>query len=69
MTLATLCCQVVALYAASFNVYRGVEYVHCVMHKCIMVKLKGGNEKHKVCKKHLNFTKSEGKFEKVRGGK
>ena len=24
---------------------RGVQYVHCVMHKCIMVKL-GGNEKH-----------------------
>ena len=26
-------------------VFRGVQYVHCVMHKCIMVKL-GGNEKH-----------------------
>jgi len=49
--------------------------MHCVMHKCIMVKL-GGNEKHKVCKKHKNFTKSGGKFAKVgeynfheRGGK
>ena len=24
---------------------RGVQYVHCVIHKCIMVKV-GGNEKH-----------------------
>jgi len=25
--------------------FRGVQYVHFVLHKCIMVKL-GGNEKH-----------------------
>ena len=24
---------------------KGVQYVHCVMHKCTVVKL-GGNEKH-----------------------
>src|SRR6218665_3380687 len=36
----------------------GVQYVHCVMHKCIMVKA-GGNENHrKLCTKHGNFTKS-----------
>jgi len=47
---------------------RGVQYVHCLMHKCIMVKL-GGNEKHiKYVKKYASFTKSEGKFGKV-GGK
>src|SRR6218665_1074192 len=46
---------------------RGVQYVHCVMHKCIMVKL-GGNEKHKVCKKHVNCRKLGLKFAKV-GGK
>jgi len=34
------------------------------MHKCIMVKV-GGNEKHKVCERHVNFTKSEGKLGKV----
>jgi len=27
----------------------GVQYVHCVMHKCIMVKL-GGKRENKVCK-------------------
>jgi len=36
--------------------------VHCVMHKCIMVKVVGGIEIHvKYVKKHVNFTKSEGK--------
>src|SRR6218665_3130058 len=46
---------------------RGVQYVHCVMHKCIMVKV-GRNEKHigrKACKTY--FKKSEGKFTKVGG--
>ena len=38
---------------------RGVQYGHCVMHKCIMVKV-GGNEKHKVCK----FYEIRGKFGK-----
>ena len=36
---------------------RGVQYVHCMMHKCIMVKV-GGNEKHvKHVKKHINLMK------------
>ena len=43
---------------------RGVRYVHWVMHKCIMVKV-GGNEIHKVYKKKVNFSKTEGKFFKV----
>src|SRR6218665_335247 len=47
---------------------RGVQYVHCVMHKCIMVKL-GGNEKHrKYVNKQVNFTKSGRKFVKVKEG-
>ena len=32
--------------------HRGVQYVHCAMHKCIMVKV-GGNEKHT---KYVNST-------------
>ena len=47
---------------------RGVQHIHCVMHKCIMVKLGGKQETHKVRKKHVNLTKSAGKFQKV-GGK
>jgi len=36
--------------------YRGVQaYVHCVMHKCIMVKLGGKRNTHKVCKKTRKF--------------
>ena len=48
-------------------IYRGVQEVHCVMHKCIMVKLEGKRKTHKVCKKHVNFMKSRGKFAKVGG--
>jgi len=29
---------------------RGVQYVHCVMHKCIMVKVGGKRNTRKVCK-------------------
>ena len=48
---------------------RDVQYVHCVMHKCIMVKL-GGNDKHiKYVKKHVNSKKSWGEFAKVGGEK
>ena len=48
---------------------RGVQCVHCVLHKCIMVEV-GGNEKHiKYVKKHVKFTKSEGKFAKLEGNK
>jgi len=40
---------------SGLNWCRGVQYVHCVMHKCIMIIL-GGNEKHiKYVKKHVNF--------------
>ena len=36
---------VVGLYGWAIYRVRGVQYVHCVMQKYIMVKL-GGNEKH-----------------------
>jgi len=38
---------------------RGVQYVHCVMHKCIMVKRGGKRKTHKVCKTR--------KFYEIRG--
>jgi len=47
---------------------RGVQYVHWVMHKCIMAKVGGEKIKRKGCKKLLNFWKTGGKFVKV-GGK
>src|SRR6218665_1242140 len=34
---------------------RGVQYVHCVMQKCIMVKVWGKRKTYKVCKKTCNF--------------
>ena len=46
---------------------RGVQYVHWVMHKCIMVKVWGKNTR-KVCKKQVNLPKTGGEFVKV-GGK
>ena len=46
---------------------QGCPVVHCVMHKCILVKLGEGNEKHlKYVKKHVNFTKAGG-ISKSRG--
>ena len=53
--------QISALVIAPLDVFeppaRGVQYVHCVMRKCIMVKLGGKRKTHQVCKKHVNFTK------------
>src|SRR6218665_1756562 len=46
---------------------RGVQNVHCVMHRCIVVKVEG-NEKHRKYVKTLSFTESGGEFAKV-GGK
>ena len=47
---------------------RDVQYMHCVMHKCIMGKA-GGNEIHvKYVEKHVNFTKL-GEICKSRVGK
>ena len=42
---------------------RGFQYVHCVMHKCIMVKL--GGKRIKYVKKHVNFTQSGGNLQKL----
>src|SRR6218665_1282075 len=39
---------------------RGVQYVHWVMHKCIMVKVGGKRNTRKVCKKQVNLCKTEG---------
>ena len=47
---------------------RGVQYVHWVMHKCIMVKVRGKNTR-KVCKKLVNLAKTGGEIFKSRGGK
>ena len=65
-------------YVEGENIYkptkltRCVQYVHWVtmtmtmMHKCIMVKVRGENTQ-KVCKKLGNFPKTGGKFVKVGG--
>ena len=41
---------------------RGVQYVHWVMHKCIMVKVGGKRNTRKVCKKQVNLCKTGGKI-------
>ena len=46
---------------------RGVQCVHWVMHKCIMVKVGGKRNTHKVCKKQLNFSKTGEKLFKLGG--
>ena len=61
---AIICMEVLVLES---DMARGVQYVHCVMHTCIMVKV-GGNEMC-VCKKHVNFKKSEGHLQKYWGKK
>ena len=53
-------------YANSL-VCRGVQYVHWVMHKCIMVKVGGKRNIRKVCKKQVNLSKTGRKFVKVGG--
>ena len=49
--------------------FRGVQYVHWVMHKCIMVKVGGTKSTRKVCKKQVNLPKTGGKFVKVEGAR
>ena len=46
--------------------FRGVQYVHWVMHKCIMVKVGGKRNTHKVRKKQVNFSKTGGNLSKQR---
>ena len=50
---------------AQMLVIRGVQYVNCVMHKCIMVKVGGKRNTHKVCKKTRKFPENRGKSVKV----
>jgi len=54
-------------YTLAQFISTGVQYVHWVMHKCIVVKVGGKQNTHKVCKKQVNFSKTEGKFFKVGG--
>ena len=44
----------------------GVQYVHCVMHKCIMVKLGGKRKTRKACKNKY-ILRNQRKFTKVGG--
>src|SRR6218665_4215183 len=44
---------------------RGLQYVHYVMHKCIMVKVGGKQNTHKVCKKLGEFFENRGEVFKV----
>src|SRR6218665_245596 len=55
--------ETIAVIRSCIRSDRGVQYVHWVMHKCIMAKV-GGNTR-KVCKKLFNFWKTEGKFLKT----
>ena len=48
--------------------HRGVQYVHCVMHKCILVKL-GGNENDRKYVKKRKFYEIIGEICKSREGK
>ena len=46
---------------------RGVQYVHWVMHKCIMVKVGGKRNTRKVCKKQVKLFKTGGEICESRG--
>ena len=46
---------------------RGVQYVHWVMHKCIMVKVGGKRNTRKVCKTQVNLSKIGRKICQRRG--
>src|SRR6218665_3067814 len=46
---------------------RGVQYVHWVVHKCIMVKVGEKRNTIKVCKKQVNLSKTEGNLSKYGG--
>src|SRR6218665_2654424 len=58
---------ILQLFRGIESITRGVQYVHCVMHKCIMVKLRGKRKTRKVGKKEVNFSKSEGNLKKMEG--
>ena len=53
--------------AQNTTTYRGVQYVHWVMHKCIMVKVGGKRNTRKVCKKQVNLCKTRGEICQSRG--
>jgi len=45
----------------------GVQYVHCVMHECIMVNVGRKRNTRKVCKNTSTLRNQRGKFCKSRG--
>jgi len=47
-------------------IIRGVQYMHCVMYKCIMAKV-GGKRKNRKQVKARKFYEIRGKFAKVGG--
>ena len=47
---------------------RGVQYVHCVMHKCIMVKV-GGNENDRKHVENTEILRNQGEIWQSRGTK
>src|SRR6218665_2470911 len=52
-------CQIQELRLEFFSrKARGVQYVHWVMHKCIMVKIGGRRNTRKVCKNQVNLSKT-----------
>ena len=55
------CCELVMV------LIRRVQYVHWLMHKCIMVKVGGKRNTRKVCKKQVNLSKRGGKICESRG--
>jgi len=61
------CLADVSSSSVQYVVSRGAQYVHWVMHKCIMVKVGGEQNTRKVCKKQVNLCKTGGKFVKVGG--
>jgi len=42
------------------NAGRGVQYVRCVIRKCVMVKAEGKRKTHKICKKTRKYYEIRG---------
>ena len=60
--------QLVQLHFEGIAYPRAVQYVHWVMNKCIMVKVGGEQNTHKICKKQMNFSKTGGEIWQSREG-
>ena len=75
-----LCTVILHRFSYMFSMYhllyisvhfrcRSVQYVHCVMHKCIMVKVRGKRRTKKVCKKTRKFAENREEILKSRGAR